>query len=183
MNIDDEDIRSYEQRQFFQRKSTTSFQVDGLTIFFAVLAAIIAAWFIREAYERWQIEQAMKELNRQLQISAEQSNRAVKEMQLQQHYAYTKAKEAARLEAENKQIEKERLRQQQLADQELRAIATKNLAKKEQAWQKYYKPTTGCESANPNRETVKCGNDYIRARRNFEQIWSTNHIDVQVHQP
>jgi hypothetical protein len=183
MKIDDEDTRSYEQRQFFEKNLPSSFQLDGLTIFFAVLAAIIAAWFIRDAYERWQIEQAMKELNRQLQISAEQSNRAMQEIQSQQQYAYAKAKEAARLEAENKQREKERLRQQQLADQELRTIALKNLAKKEQAWQNYYKPITGCESANPNRETVKCGNDYIKARRNFEQIWSTKHIDVQVHQP
>ena len=47
-------------------------------------------------------------------------------------------------------------------------------AKKDEAWKVFYKPTKGCEADNPNRETVKCGNDYIKAHDRFEASWLTN---------
>ncbi|MEY3747119.1 MAG: hypothetical protein RL194_578 [Pseudomonadota bacterium] len=166
MKLDDEDTRNYQQRMFFENEEKKRTHVDGITIFIAVLAAIIVAWLIRDAYINWQTEKALKQLSLQLAISAEQSQKQLRQLQLQREYANAKAREKAQLEAKAKQ-------QQELMIRAQKAAAIKNMGEKEKAWDLYYKPAAGCESSNLNRETIKCGNDYIRARKKFEDEWAS----------
>jgi len=45
-------------------------------------------------------------------------------------------------------------------------------ARKERAWTKFYKKPPQCDG-NPNTETMtECANDYIRAKRQFEQAYA-----------
>lgn len=55
MQLDKEDKLNYVQRTFFEKKE--SIELNSLTIFFAVLAAILVSWLIRIAYIGWQLRQ------------------------------------------------------------------------------------------------------------------------------
>lgn len=55
MQLDQDEVRGYEQRAFFEKKDFKD--LNPLSIFFAVLAAILVSWFIREAYVEWQLRQ------------------------------------------------------------------------------------------------------------------------------
>ena len=70
MKLDPEDFQAYKQRMFLERNESS---LDGTTIFFAVLGAILAAWLIREAYLEWQMRRALQEINHQVEIAARQS--------------------------------------------------------------------------------------------------------------
>lgn len=172
MQLDKEDIRSYEQRVFFE--SPPKNEVNPVSIFFAVLAAILVAWFIRAAYVEWQVRQALAAFNQQMQIINEQSQQQLKNIQLQNEAMRAKAEENARLKAAE-------LRQQKFAAQQLdfekRTLVVNQInehARKEEAWNEAYKPVRGCEKDNPDRDIIKCGNDYAKARRQFEASWSSN---------
>ena len=48
------------------------------------------------------------------------------------------------------------------------------LAKRTQTtWDQYYKPSPSCEHPPAWADEVECGNQYIRAKREFEKIWSS----------
>ena len=53
------------------------------------------------------------------------------------------------------------------------------LAKRKQtAWNQYYKPPASCEHPPAWQDQVECGNRYIRAKREFEKLWS-NQVNSQ----
>lgn len=173
MQLDKEDIRSYEQRKFLDSPEKT--EVNPLSIFFAVLAAILVSWLIREAYLEWQVRQAVEAFNQQMQIIDAQSQQQLKNYQLQNEAEKAKLEEEASARAEE-------LRQQKLADQQLDtekrnaiAAAIDERIKKEQAWTETYKPVKGCDKENPDRDAIKCGNDYVKAHRQFEVSWANRH--------
>ncbi len=45
-------------------------------------------------------------------------------------------------------------------------------ARKEAAWDKFFKPTDICKNPPTEAVTVECGNRYIRERRKFEAFWN-----------
>lgn len=49
MQLDDEDVKSYQKRRLYDFELTKHESVNGTTIFIAVLAAIITAWFLHES--------------------------------------------------------------------------------------------------------------------------------------
>ena len=173
MQLDKEDIRSYDQRTFLDAPQKK--EVNPLSIFFAVLAAILASWLIREAYVEWQVRQAVEVFNQQMQIINAQSQQQMQSIQLQNEAIKASAEEDAR-------AKEEKLRQQKLAAQQLDndkrnaiAAAIEERTKKEEAWSYAYKPIIGCEKDNPNRDAIKCGNDYAKAHRQFELSWANSH--------
>lgn len=172
MQIGKEDLRTYEQRAFFEKKDAIS--LSPFSIFLAVLGAIIMSWVIRQAYLEWQIHQAVAVFNQQMQTISAQSNAQFQSIQLQNVARRTAEEEKIRFNAEV--LEKQRLDTIQ-ADNENRArvaAAIDEQARKERAWKSFYKPIVGCGAENPNRETVKCGNDYIKAHKHFEASWTSN---------
>jgi len=67
--------------------------------------------------------------------------------------------------AEQKRVEAaQALAAQQAAD----ALANR----KQAAWAEYYKPPASCEHAPAWQDQVECGNQFIRAKREFEKQWS-----------
>lgn len=169
MQLDQDEIRSYEQRAFFQR--TEYPQNNPVVIFFAVLAAIIVSWIVREAYIEWQVQRALTLFNQQMQNLNAQSQQRFQNLQIQSEAARIAAQERVRLEMEEK--EQQKLAAIQLENdkhaQQIAIIQEKDA--KELAWTKFYNPTRGCESENPDRDAIKCGNDYIKARKRFESGW------------
>lgn len=141
--------------------------ITPLTIFFTVLAAILVAWFLKSAYDEWQIRRAINVFNQQMSAVNYQTQKSLEQMQLrnqQKIEANQRAKEEKlmALEMLNRRNEQER----QAAINERRS--------KELAWENFYKPIRGCESSNDNKDLMKCANDYARAKKTFEAQWASN---------
>ena len=165
MNLDKEEIDSYQQRKYFDEPKSSN--LNGTTIFFAVVGAIIFCWFLKGIYEDWQIRRAIAIFNEQLAISEAQTKNELRKMQIRNE-------ERVRQEAE--QIQLLRI-QKHDAELEQQAIFEAQLAEKnekEVARKSFYKPVVGCESDNQNRDLIKCGNDYARSNKKFEENWVKN---------
>ena len=173
MRLDDDEINSYNQRKFLENPQPAN--IDGLTIFFAVLGAILLSWFIREQYVEWQVKQAFEEFNRQMIVMDAQSKIQFREMQIRAEKA--KAENEERIKKEADKIELIRFQNVELEHQKQVAIETQLVgrAAKEAAWKDAYRPTAGCEAENPNRDALKCGNDYAKSHKRFEDNWAENH--------
>lgn len=172
MQLDDEDIKSYQQRAYFDSKPKQ--EVNPISIFFAVLAAILVSWFIREAYMEYQARKALEMLNQQLSIINEQTQRQFEKIQLQTEAMNARAQENTRLRAQAL-IEQKKIAQQiDLKNREEISNKVNEQIRKEQAWAVAYKPIKGCEKDNPDKDAIKCGNDYARAHRKFEASWISN---------
>lgn len=75
MKLDKDEVRShYDQERFFEQQKYNS-GLSALEIFIAVLAAIVVAWFLKEAYDRYQAKQALIHFNYQLQMLDAQMKR------------------------------------------------------------------------------------------------------------
>lgn len=173
MQLDDEDIKSYQQRAYFDSNKPKQ-EVNPISIFFAVLAAILVSWFIREAYIEYQARQALALLNQQLSIINEQTQRQFEHIQLQTEAMNARAQENARLRAEALIEQKQIAQQIDLKNREEISNKINEQIRKEQAWAVAYKPVKGCEKDNPERDAITCGNDYARAHRKFEASWISN---------
>lgn len=172
MQLDDDDIKSYQQRAYFDSKPKQ--EVNPINIFFAVLAAILVSWFIREAYIEYQARQALALLNQQLSIINEQAQRQFENIQLQTEAMNLRAQKNARLRAEALIEQKQIAQQTDLKNREETSNKINEQIRKEQAWAAAYKPVKGCETDNPDKDAIKCGNDYARAHRKFEASWINN---------
>jgi hypothetical protein len=71
-----------------------------------------------------------------------------------------------RIYREAREKEEQQRRQQEAAEAERR----ERLAK-EAAWQKFYKKRPECGNFTTNEVFVECGNEHMRAQRQFEQQW------------
>jgi very-short-patch-repair endonuclease len=58
------------------------------------------------------------------------------------------------------------------AAEQKRAEAARALAAQQAAWANYYQPPAACEHPPTWQDQVECGNQFIRAKREFEQKWS-----------
>lgn len=166
MKLDEDDVNSYHQRHYFDEPKSSN--INGTTIFFAVVSAIIFCWFLKGAYEEWQIRRALAIFNEQMAITEIQTKNELRKIQIRNE-------EHIRLQAE--QSEHLRIQKYQ-AGLERQAIFDTQMAKKnakEVARKSFYKPVAGCESENPNRDLIKCGNDYARANKKFEENWAKNY--------
>ena len=68
MQLEPDEIRSYQQDSFFNQNTKKPNEVNPFTIFLSVLAAILFAWFIREAYIEWQVKQALSFFDQAMQL-------------------------------------------------------------------------------------------------------------------
>src|SRR5687768_4685250 len=98
MQLDKDEVRNYEQRAFFEKDDKQ--EVNPMTIFFAVLAAILVSWFIRELYLEYQIRRALSVFNEQMEVINQQTQQQIQEIQIRNEFNQAKAQEKARLEFE-----------------------------------------------------------------------------------
>lgn len=172
MQIDKEEMDSYRQREFFDERKSSS--LGGTTIFFSVVAAIIFCWFLKSMYEEWQIGRALAIVNEQVAMMEAQTKNELRKMQIRTEAFKAQNEERIQIKAEQNEllrIQKHdaELKKQAVFEAQLAAKNAKGLARKS-----FYKPTAGCEYDNPDRDLIKCGNDYARANRKFEENWAKN---------
>jgi uncharacterized membrane protein YccC len=81
--------------------------------------------------------------------------------------------QAARLKAKEAEdaTRREAIRQREVAEAAIRRTAEQE-ARREREWQAYYKKPSNCDEAQPTIDSVGCANDYIRARRSFDEKFS-----------
>ena len=125
MNLDKEEIHSYQQRKYFDEPKSSN--LNGTTIFFAVVGAIIFCWFLKGIYEDWQIRRAIAIFNEQLAISEAQTKNELRKMQIRNEEFKLQNEEHVRQEAE--QIQLLRI-QKHDAELEQQAIFEAQLAEK-----------------------------------------------------
>lgn len=145
------------------RASEKALGLTSVSIFFAVLGAILAAWLIREVYQDWQMQRALQIMNQQLQNITQQSQEQSRSMIEHQRRVKEAAEEKARLIKAN---EAKKINERRAAEARL----IEEAARKEAAWKAYYKPIENCSDGR-SESTVLCGNDYMRARKKFEESW------------
>ena len=51
-----------------------------------------------------------------------------------------------------------------------------NAARKEAAWQAFFKPKKVCDNPPDSDTQVECGNAHMRAKREFEERWARGEI-------
>ena len=81
MQLDKDEIDGYHQRQFFDESKSPN--INGTTIFFAVVGAIIFCWVLKDIYEEWQVRRALAILNEQIAITEVQTKNELRKMQIQ----------------------------------------------------------------------------------------------------
>jgi len=82
---------------------------------------------------------------------------------------------AVRPTAAEQEAEKQERARAALAAQQMVMETAK---RKEKAWAAYYVAPASCEHPPAWKDQVDCGNQYIRAKREFEQQWQV-HIGTQ----
>jgi hypothetical protein len=73
--------------------------------------------------------------------------------------------------AAEQEAEKQEKARAALAAQQMVMEAAK---RKEKAWAAYYVAPASCEHPPAWKDQVDCGNQYIRAKREFEQQWQAH---------
>lgn len=84
--------------------------------------------------------------------------------------------------AEQARIDEERTlrlkKAQEVAENQAREAAAlrEAEARKEEAWQQFYKPSKKCENPPDNAAMVACGNQFIREKQRFEDLYSAGKL-------
>ena len=173
MQLEPDEIRNYQQDSFFNQNTKKPNEVNPFTIFLSVLAAILFAWFIREAYFDWQVKQALSFFDQAMQLEKKQSQRNMEQI----HQQLIAAQEAANERQKQAEVaayqHKLALHQQELAKQAKKEAEIEVRSNKADAWLVFYKPSKACESENKNM--INCGNEYARAKNKFETQWVATH--------
>ena len=173
MQLEPDEIRSYQQDSFFNQNTKKPNEVNPFTIFLSVLSAILFAWFIREAYIEWQVKQALSFFDQAMQLEKKQSQRNMEQIHQQLIAAQEAANERQRQAEAVAYQHKLALHQQELAKQAEKEAEIEARSNKADAWLAFYKPSKACESENKN--IINCGNEYARAKNKFETQWDANH--------
>jgi len=94
-----------------------------------------------------------------------QSAAVVERARVQQADSTRRAADAerARLEAQATQAR---------SDMETVRFEQQEAARKDAAWQVFFKPKKACDNPPDSDTQVECGNAYMRAKREFEERWA-----------
>jgi len=147
-------------------------ETDYFKITLAVIAGIVLAYFLIQAVERWRINQALQEFNRQaeamLRSTQEETNRRMAEE--------LRARELAAFQEHVRKAEQDRTRAAQMrVEVESKKAALAADEARELAWKKFYTKPAHCDAA-VGPALVECGNQHIRARREFEQRYAKGRL-------
>lgn len=120
-------------------------------------------------YEDWQMRRAISAVTLEMQQIQHQSVLQTERWKLEniRRANQERIKADERTRQLNAQIE---------ADQASYLTTQAMVAKKGKAWKSYYKPIIKC-SDGKSESIVLCGNDYIKARREFETAWVNGKYD------
>jgi hypothetical protein len=125
----------------------------AIGVAFGVLAANIIEAVAIASYARFQLQLAVKEIQDSQRHERDRQQRA--------------AQAAAQIREQRESQIKFQANQQRQAQQ----IAQAAELKKELAWKQFYHQPAECSNMANNDTFVKCSNDYIKARRKFEESY------------
>jgi hypothetical protein len=125
-----------------------------------VATILVAQWRDQVAAERASLR-TRDSLERSTRAAAENERRIAAQQTLGR--AELHRKEAVRVEA---------LREQERGRQEAAALAAQQAARKVAAWETFYRRSSRCSDV----ATVECANEFIRARRAFESMYSPGQL-------
>lgn len=163
MQIEPDEIRNFQQDCYFNQRTKNTTELNPFTVFLSVLAAILFAWFLRDAYIEYQAKQLLLEINKEMQIINEQQRLAMEQIRLES-IADNEARE------ERAYQRKYALHQQMLANQAVKTAEIEARNKKADAWLAFYKPSKECTIESKN--LINCANEHARAKNKFETEWS-----------
>ena len=135
--------------QSWEREDTSVWKI-ALGVTLGILVAGVIGFFVRAWMAQAAIEQITQQANKML-------------LQQQQ------AAQAARDRAIADKAEQERAAAYAAAArQRAQTAATDAAIRRERAWAKYYKRTALCDDQPSNETMMKCANEHIRAKRQFD---------------
>lgn len=108
----------------------------------------------------------------------EQSQATLQRMQQQQAAIQIEQRQRSAAADTERQRQIALARQQDREAAARQAAARQQAARKEQAWNRYYQPLEKCRHLTTQQIVVECGNDNIRQRRTFEQLWQQGHFGI-----
>lgn len=144
-----------------KRDSDTNTEWLWLHIAAGVCIGILAATFITWRIALVVADQAAKEAIEQMRRITEQSQRDTKAARLADEQ-----EAAARQRQAAEQLSKQAAAQQEKADA---------AARREEAWARFYRKPKECETS----WTGECANDYIRAKRRFDELYDSGRLKLQ----
>ena len=154
-----------EKEQFFNRskKQANSFSFLAVIGVFLVAILVVGNNLLPTIFKAPALPDTKPQptINSQSQQQT-QPNNALQEIMAKQQQKIVALKEANK----QKQLAQKQLLQQQQEENKL--ARTNEITQKEEAWDRFYKTPVDCTLET---NIVKCGNDYIRLRRKFEQYW------------
>jgi hypothetical protein len=117
----------------------------------------------------WRAEAAAERLLRSRQEAAARAQAAA--AQAQQEVAARQANREAELRRQDALRTQAIIERWRAEDEQLRAHKAE-AERKDRAWAKFYRRSPVCEAA----ATIECANDYIRAKRAFEERYARNQL-------
>jgi len=133
-----------------------------LQIAIGVALGIIAAAAVIWGYQEWRLRVAAEQLKQTLQAQAA----ALRAEQVRSEEAAYRARQAAIQQA---------AKQQRATEAAKRAVFDER-ERKEQAWDRFYQKPRHCDETTGGSWTVDCANQFIRAKRAFEEKYAAGGI-------
>ena len=90
--------------------------------------------------------------------------------------ARTQQAEAARRAAEAQRAQLEARAAQTRSEMETARLEQQEAARKDAAWQAFFKPKKVCDNPPDSDTQVECGNAYMRAKRDFDARWERGEL-------
>lgn len=145
-----------ERRPFNYNDHEGAFFTGMLQIALGVFIGALAALFAYEGISAYRMKLAAQDAAKEMKAAVDRQNAAA-------------AQARNRLEQQRQQAQEQEERQRQ-AQQAMIAEHRERQARKDAAFQRFYKPSSACQ-ADP--ATVPCANEYMQAKKRFED----NYVD------
>lgn len=145
-----------ERQPFRYSDNEGTFFTGMLQIALGVFIGALAALFAYEGISAYRMKLAAQDAAKEMKAAVDRQNAAA-------------AQARNRLEQQRQQAQEQEERQRQ-AQQAMIAEHRERQARKDAAFQRFYKPSSACQ-ADP--ATVPCANEYMQAKKRFED----NYVD------
>lgn len=143
-----------ERQPFRYSDSEGTFFTGMLQIALGVFIGALAALFAYEGISAYRMKLAAQDAAKEMKAAVDRKNAAA-------------AQARNRLEQQRQQAQEQEERQRQ-AQQAMIAEHRERQARKDAAFQRFYKPSSACQ-ADP--ATVPCANEYMQAKKRFEDTY------------
>lgn len=172
MKLEPDEIKNNSIDDFLD-KDNGSTKLTPESIFVAVLAAILVAWFVKSVYVELRVRYELNKFNQEMAVISKRTQQRFQTMQLNNQQRIDENRKAREDKAHQLKMLKYR------AEQQKQAVITAGIEErtsKAKAWERFFKPINGCEPSNDNKDLMKCGNDHAKAKKKFEELWANNKL-------